>query len=96
MESDKYPAASFKGKIIDEVDFKKDGIYEVRVKGDLDIHGKVQTRIVKVKITVNNKKANIDATFIVPLVDHNISIPSIVSEKIATEIEVNVNATMIQ
>lgn len=96
MESDKYPTASFKGKIIDDVDFSKDGTYEVRVKGDLDVHGKIQTRIIKGKIIVKNGKVTIDTMFTIPLVDHNISIPSIVSEKIATEIEVNINASMSQ
>ncbi len=96
MESDKYPTASFKGKIIDAVDFSKDGEYDVRVKGDLDVHGKTQTRIIKSKIIVKGGKITIETKFTIPLVDHNISIPSIVSEKIATEIEVNINASMSQ
>ena len=94
MESEKFPTASFKGKIIDEVDFSKDGTYEVRVKGDLDIHGKTQIRIIKVKISVSGGKVSIDTKFAVPLIDHNISIPSIVSQKIATEIEVSFNASL--
>ena len=94
MESEKYPTATFKGKIIDDVDFSKDGTYDVRVKGELEVHGKAQTRIIKSKITIKNGKVNIDAKFTIPLVDHNISIPSIVSEKIATEIEVSINAVM--
>ena len=95
MESDKFPKASFSGKIIEHVDFSKDGIYDIRAKGDLDIHGVKQTRIIKGKITVHNGSLLVNAQFTVPLSDHNISIPSIVSQKIATEIQVQFEASMI-
>src|SRR5688500_15365572 len=41
MESDKYPKSTFKGKITDlsKVNFNKDGTYNVKVQGDLFIHG---------------------------------------------------------
>jgi hypothetical protein len=94
MESDKYPRASFSGKIIEAIDLETESTYEVRAKGDLDIHGQKQTRIIKAKITVANGTLVVVADFIVPLSDHNITIPSIVSQKIATEIEVSVRTTM--
>lgn len=94
MESDKYPRARFSGKIIEPVDLKADGTYNVRAKGDLDIHGKKQTRIIKSTITVSNGTLTVKSRFFVPLADHNISIPAIVSQKIATEIEVDFKATM--
>ena len=94
MESEIYPWASFSGKIIEAVDFTKDGEYNVRAKGDLDIHGQKQTRIIKCKINIRNGVALIDTDFIVPLTDHNISIPRIVSEKIANQIEVSIKASM--
>lgn len=94
MESEKYPRVSFTGKIIEQVDFMTDGTYEVRAKGDLDIHGQKQTRIIKSTIKINNGVLNIETDFKVPLTDHNISIPRIVNQKIATEIEVNVKAAM--
>jgi polyisoprenoid-binding protein YceI len=94
LESDKYPNATFSGKIIEQIDFTKNGTYDVRAKGDLDIHGQKQTRIIKVKMVVENETIKIDAQFLVPLSDHNISIPSIVSQKIATEIEVSFIAVM--
>lgn len=94
METDKYPKASFTGKIIEEVDFTKPGTYEVRAKGDLDIHGVKQTRIIKGTLTITKTGAQVDASFKVPLADHNISIPKIVNQKIATEIEVAIRALM--
>ncbi len=96
METDKFFDATFSGKIIEEMDFSKNGTYEVRAKGTLVIHGKKQTRIIKSKIVVDNGTLTIDSDFTVPLVDHDISIPQIVSEKIATEIKVKLTVTMRQ
>jgi polyisoprenoid-binding protein YceI len=94
MESEKYPKAKFSGKIIESVDFSADNTYEVRAKGDLEIHGQKQTRIIKSRIIVKNGQVRVESFFTVPLADHNISIPNIVSQKIATEIEVDFTATM--
>jgi hypothetical protein len=94
MEIEKYPRADFSGKIIEPVDYQTDGVYEVRAKGDLNIHGQKQIRIIKARITVKNGMVNIDSDFVVPLADHNISIPKIVNQKIATEIEVSFKASL--
>lgn len=88
LESDKYPNATFSGKIIEQIDYLTDGTYEIRAKGDLEIHGKKQTRIIKAKLTIEGESLKIETEFLVPLSDHNISIPSIVNQKIATEIEI--------
>ena len=93
MESERYPTASFSGKIIDPVNFSANGEYEVRAKGKLDIHGHVQVRIIKCKLTIRNGGLSITSLFKVPLADHNITIPRIVSEKIATEIDVKLVAS---
>jgi polyisoprenoid-binding protein YceI len=95
MESEKFPMASFSGKIIEQIDFSKNGSYDVRAKGDLDIHGVKQTRIIKGKISVTNGKLDVNADFDVPLSDHNISIPTVVSKKIATQIKVQFQASML-
>lgn len=94
MESEKYPRARFSGKIIEPVDLTVDGTYNVRAKGDLEIHGRKQTRIIKSMVTVTKGIINIEVHFFVPLADHDISIPTIVSQKIATEIEVEFIASM--
>lgn len=95
MESENFPRARFSGKIIEQVDFTTPGTYEVRAKGDLEIHGQKQTRIIKSQLTIANGKLEIRSDFIVPLSDHNISIPTIVSQKIATEISVSIRASLI-
>lgn len=94
MESDKFPRARFSGKIIEPIDFGANGSYDVRAKGELEIHGQKQTRIIKARVIIDNQVLQIESVFYVPLTDHNISIPSIVSQKIATEIEVQFTATL--
>jgi len=94
VESEKFPMGKFSGKIIEQVDYSQDNTTEVRAKGELEIHGQKQTRIIKAKITIKGNQLIIETHFMVPLSDHSITIPKIVSQKIATEIEVNINSTL--
>ena len=94
MESDKFPEASFKGKIIEETDLGADGTYEIRAKGSLTIHGVVQERIIKTTVTVKDKKIIVSGSFTVLLSDHNIPVPIVVYKKLANEIKVEVNAVL--
>ncbi len=95
LESNKFPKATFNGKIIEQVDLTAEGVYDVRAKGDLMIHGETQPRIIKAKITIKKDGAIVESEFTVPLIDHNIRIPKIVSQKIASEILVNFKAAFI-
>lgn len=94
VESERFPEATFAGRIIEEVDLSRDGVYQVRAKGKLTIHGVTQERILPSKITIRGGSANVETSFEVPLADHNISIPSIVNRKIAEVIAVRFNANM--
>ena len=94
LESDKYPEASFKGKIIEDADLTVDGTYEVRAKGNLTIHNVMQERIIKCAVTVKNKIITIHSSFTVLLSEHNIPIPKVVYQKLANEIKVEVTATL--
>jgi polyisoprenoid-binding protein YceI len=96
MESEKYPKATFSGKIIEQIDFSRDSTYEVRAKGDLDIHGQKQSRIIKSRVTIHHGQLTIETQFVVPLTDHLITIPKIVSQKIATEIVVHFRASLLR
>lgn len=96
METEKYRNATFKGKIIEDIDLSKNGTYTVRAKGLFNIHGTEKEKIVKVQITVNNKQISIDSKFEVPLEDHNIKIPKVVNQKIASVILVEVKASLKQ
>jgi polyisoprenoid-binding protein YceI len=94
LESGKYPDAFFKGKIIEDVDFGKDGTYTIRAKGKLNIHGVEQERIIKSNMTIKNGQITIKSNFTVLLADHNIPIPKVVHEKLASEINVEVTAVL--
>ena len=94
METDLFSNCTFKGKIIDEVNFNKDGVYPVRVKGVLNIKGVGQEMIIKGVIYVKGNELFLTSEFIVSLSDHDIRIPRIVQQKIAPEIGVSLTAKM--
>jgi hypothetical protein len=94
MESNIYPAATYRGKIIEDVDFSKDGNYDIRTKGKLNIHGIEQERIIKVSLTIRKGKLQAKSSFTVLLTDHNIKIPRVVTDKLSPEIKVTVDAAL--
>ena len=94
LETNKFKTAIFKGKIIEDIDFSKNGVYNVRAKGTFTIHGTEKEKIVKAKITIKDKEILIETSFEVPLDDHNIKIPKVVNQKIASIIMVDVKATL--
>lgn len=94
MESDKYPEASFNGKIIEDVDLSVDGTYQVRTKGILNIHNVPQERIIASDVIVKQNIITVHSSFTILLSDHNIPIPTVVNQKLANEIKVEVNATL--
>ncbi len=92
MESDKYPDAEFNGKIADEADLSKDGVYTVTCSGKLTIHGVTKDYSTKGTVAVKNGKMVVNATFKVKIKDHNIEIPKMVTKNIAEVVDVTVNA----
>jgi polyisoprenoid-binding protein YceI len=94
LETTKYPFASFEGKIIEDIDLSKDGNVTIRAKGNLLIHGVSQERIIKSIVSVKNNVLSLKSNFSVFLADHNITIPKVVHEKLASEIKVEIIATL--
>jgi polyisoprenoid-binding protein YceI len=95
MESVQYPNAFFSGRIIEDIDLIKDGAYSVRAKGNLTIHGITQERIIKSDLLVKDGKITMKAGFTILLADHNILVPKVVHEKLASEIKVEVKADLV-
>jgi polyisoprenoid-binding protein YceI len=93
MESDKYPKASFKGKIQEHIDVTKDGNYPVIAVGELEVHGVKQNRTIPGHIVVSNGTITITSEFMVKCADHHIEIPKLVFHNIAESIKMNVSAT---
>ncbi len=93
MESDKFPKATFKGKIQEHPDLSKDGTYPVNVTGDLQVHGVTQTRTITGNLKVSGGVLSMTSEFMVKCADHHIDIPQIVFHNIAESIRVRVAAT---
>lgn len=88
METDKYPAASFTGKINEQIDYSRDGTYPVSASGVLDIHGVKQNRTLNGQLTVSGGRLTLSCTFDVKLADHHIQVPTLVIAKVAESISV--------
>jgi polyisoprenoid-binding protein YceI len=95
IESDKYPKSTFKGKItnLDKIDFKKDGVYPAEVSGDLTLHNVTKPVTAKGTIEIKGSSVMAKAKFVTTPHDFDIAIPSVVEDKIAKEIDVNVDVT---
>jgi polyisoprenoid-binding protein YceI len=94
MESDKYPQGMLDMTIQENIDFTKDGTYDVTLKGTLDMHGVKFEREIKGKLTIaNGQPTHATATFIVKLSDHKIKVPSIVGANIADDLKVDIDYT---
>jgi polyisoprenoid-binding protein YceI len=94
MESEKFPVATFRGKLTSPVDFGKDGIYSVSVKGMLLVHGVSKDKTIEGTLEVKKGKVVVRADFDVALEDHKIEVPKIVFLKIAQVIKVKALYTM--
>ena len=96
VESDKYPKAIFKGKIINiqNVNLQKDGKHTVTLEGQLTMHGKTKSMSTPATLTI--KEGNIigNSQFSVKPEDFDIKIPSLVKDNIAKNIDINVEVTL--
>lgn len=92
MESDKLPKSTFKGKIknLEEVDFSKDGSYEVSVVGDINIHGVSKPLELTGTLIIKGEKIQAKSDFSLKVADYKIKVPGIVKDNIAEQIEVHV------
>jgi len=94
LESDKYPEASFDGKINEMIDYPKDGVYNVTATGRFNLHGVDKTVTEKGTVTIVQGKATLHSEFHVLLKDYNIKIPKVVFQKIAEDILVTMDAEL--
>ncbi len=94
MESEKYPKAVFKGKVVNikEINFDKDGEYPVKLEGDLTIKGKTKKIKEQGKIVIKDGNPTIHSEFFVKLQDFDIKNDK--PNSIANEIKVTVHATL--
>jgi hypothetical protein len=91
MESEKFPMASFKGIIADDVDLTKDGEFPASAKGILSIHGVEK----EVTLTGTMKRIGdsilLTSDFKVAIKDYDITVPKLLFENIAEVIDVHLS-----
>ena len=95
IESERFPNTSFKGKLIDDLDFTATTTCTVRAKGVFSMHGIEQDKIIKVRLTKKNIGIQMESKFVVLLRDFDILIPRIIHDKISPEINIEVNAELL-
>jgi hypothetical protein len=93
VESDKYPKATFSGTCSGDMDLSREGIYQVVIKGEMNLHGVTRPIETTAQMEVKNDRIQGISAFRIIPEEYQISIPGIVREKIAKEIQVKVQVT---
>ena len=96
VESDKYPKATFSGTCSGDLDLNKDGIYQVVIKGNINLHGVARVIETTAQLEVKNEHIKGISTFKLKPEDFKIPIPGIVRDKIADEMSVKVQIDWIR
>lgn len=91
MESDKFPHATFKGKIVQNISNITDEI-EAEAIGKMTIHG--VSNEIKVKVNISEKEGYTVVKCKIPVVfkDYKVEEPSILSKSVAKDVLINVSA----
>jgi polyisoprenoid-binding protein YceI len=92
IESDKFPKATFKGKI-DNFDLEKITAQnqDFTIKGKMELHGKSKDISIIAKIKKVNNAVEITSNFSLNPEDFDIQIPSVVKAKVAKKVDVRLN-----
>ncbi|MFA9193986.1 YceI family protein [Flavobacterium sp. FBOR7N2.3] len=95
VESDRYPKALFKGKI---ENFDANNLTttpkDFIINGKLELHGKTVAVKVPAKISQSSSGINLVSNFTVNASDFDISIPSVVKNKVSNKINIQLNAVL--
>ena len=97
MESDKFPKADFKGNIInfDEVNFSKDGVYNIKTAGKLTIHGITSDITIPGTLTVKGNTITAKAQFSILLKDYKIQVPDLVADKVNSNATITIESNLV-
>lgn len=97
MESDKFPKGVFKGTFEtgSGFDINKEGVAEVKVKGDLTIHGITKNITTPAKLTIKSGKiVKAECSFNISLDDYGIKIPSLVNDKVNKTVSLQIKTDL--
>lgn len=95
LNSTEFPKSEFKGSVTDlgKVNFTKDGTYPVLVEGNLTLHGVTNKIKSEGSIIISGGKISSSARLQIKLSDYKITVPSIVTAKVAETVDVTVNCS---
>ncbi len=97
IESDTYPKAIFKGQLLDfDYSTLTSSPSEITVNGKLELHGKEKELQTIVRMHKMENTIVMEGAFIVTPEDFDITIPRIVRNKIAKEVQVQLNFKLVQ
>lgn len=95
MESDRYPKATFKGKIYGfDVSKLTETNKDFSIKGTLEIHGKSKEIMTPAKIKKTDDGIAINSSFSVNSDDFNIQIPKVVSNKVSKKVTITLDCVL--
>lgn len=92
MESEKYPKSTFQGNITG-FDPTREAVQQVQSSGKLSIHGVTRDVVIPGTIQKQGESFLLKTKFIVKLVDYKITIPQLLWQNIAEEVEVTIEFT---
>lgn len=95
IESDKYPKATFKGKI-ENFDYSKltSEAKNYTIKGKLELHGKSKDITITASIKKTASGVSLVSNFTVNTDDFDITIPSVVSKKVSKKVNIKLEGTL--
>jgi polyisoprenoid-binding protein YceI len=90
VESEKFPKATFNGTILNngEVDYSKPGKHQVKVEGDMTIHGVKKAVSAEGTLEILDKGVIATTKFLLNPEDYDIKIPRVVRNNIAERMEI--------
>ena len=95
LDTKQFPKAKLKGTIsnLSAVNFKKDGSYNVTVKGNLTLHGVTNSVTEKATISIKGGKVSVVSKFNITLADYKVAfVKGKPSTNVAKTVEVTLNA----
>lgn len=95
LESDKYPKATFKGKVYAfEANELTDSFKDYIIKGMLEIHGKSKEVTIPARIRKAGDGIEISGHFSVNSDDYKIQIPKVVSNKVSKKVDITLHSIL--
>ncbi|UAB82389.1 YceI family protein [Marixanthomonas sp. SCSIO 43207] len=96
-ESDKFPKATFRGKLLDFSFEKLSNETDYLISGKLEFHNVTKCiENIPVRLIYKSNKINLSGTITVQSADFNIIIPSILQKKVSDKIEISFSFVLLK